>query len=123
MLGTHGVDGIKTGTNDNSGATLLFSARYTVGSQTVTVVGTLLGGASMGDHDVLDAAVGTVLDGVAAGFHEVQLTTKGAPAATYTSLWGDTATAVSAKDASVVTWSDTAVSGVAKAEAVQEAED
>ena len=55
----------------------------------------------MGDHDVLDAAVGTVLDGVAAGFHEVQLTTAGAPSATYTSLWGDTATAVSAKDASV----------------------
>ncbi|KQX06959.1 MULTISPECIES: D-alanyl-D-alanine carboxypeptidase family protein [unclassified Leifsonia] len=123
MLGTHGVDGMKTGTNDNSGATLLFSAKYTVGSQTVTVVGAMLGGASMGDHDVLDAAVGTVLDGVAAGFHEVQLTTEGAPAATYKSLWGDTATAVSAKTASVLTWSDTAVSGVAKAEAVQAADD
>ncbi|MET1017765.1 MAG: D-alanyl-D-alanine carboxypeptidase [Leifsonia flava] len=123
MLGTHGVDGIKTGTNDNSGATLLFSAKYTVGSQSVTVVGAMLGGASMGDHDVLDAAVGTVLDGVAAGFHEVQLTTEGAPAATYTSLWGDTATAVSAKAASILTWSDTAVSGVAKAGSVQEAAD
>ncbi|KQO93824.1 D-alanyl-D-alanine carboxypeptidase family protein [Leifsonia sp. Leaf264] len=123
MLGSHGVDGIKTGTNDNSGATLLFSAKYTVGSQTVTVVGAMLGGASMGDHDVLDAAVGTLLDGVAAGFHEVPLTTAGAPSATYASPWGDTATAVSAKDATALTWSDTAVSGVAEAKTVRKADD
>ncbi|MET0726478.1 MAG: D-alanyl-D-alanine carboxypeptidase [Leifsonia sp.] len=123
MLGTHGVDGIKTGTNDNSGATLLFSAKYAIGSQTVTVVGTMLGGAGMGDHDVLDAAVGTVLDGVAAGFHEVPLTTAGAPSATYTTLWGDTATAVSAKDASALVWSDTPISGVATAKTLTTADD
>ena len=123
MLGSHGVDGIKTGTNDNSGATLLFSANYTVGSQTVRVVGAMLGGPTMGDHDVLDQAVGALLDGVAAGFHEVPLTTAGAPSASYTTLWGDTALAVSAKDASALVWSDTPVSGVAKAKTLRTAED
>ncbi|UOE45111.1 D-alanyl-D-alanine carboxypeptidase family protein [Agromyces larvae] len=105
MLGTHGVDGIKTGTTDDA-ANLLFSADYPVGSTTVTVVGVVLGGET---HAVLDEAIGAMLDSVAAGFHEVAALTAGQELASYTQPWGDTAVARAADGASVVVWSDTPV--------------
>ncbi|MEJ3404092.1 D-alanyl-D-alanine carboxypeptidase [Rathayibacter sp. YIM 133350] len=113
MIGSHNVDGIKTGTNDNAGACLLFSADYTIGSRTVTVVGVLLGGPDMGDHAELDAAVGTLLDSVSAAFHEVTLTKAGERYASYTSEWGDTVTAVAEHDASALVWSNTPITSTA----------
>ncbi|MEP6480112.1 MAG: D-alanyl-D-alanine carboxypeptidase [Rhodoglobus sp.] len=107
LLGIDGVDGIKTGTDDLAGACLLFSADYTIGSHTVTVVGVALGGP---DHDTLDANVRDLLASVVAGFHEVSLTTKGAEFASYDTPWGDTADAVAATDETVLSWSDTPVS-------------
>jgi len=53
LLGTHGVERIKTGTTDDA-ANLLFSADYPVGSTTVTVVGVVLGGDT---HAVLNEAI------------------------------------------------------------------
>nr|BFF14081.1 hypothetical protein GCM10025699_53840 [Microbacterium flavescens] len=43
LLGLDGVSGIKTGTLDEAGACLLFSADYTIAGQDVTVVGVMLG--------------------------------------------------------------------------------
>ncbi len=44
LLGIDGIDGIKTGTLDESGANLLFSADRTIGSEVVTIIGVVLGG-------------------------------------------------------------------------------
>ncbi|WP_395243130.1 D-alanyl-D-alanine carboxypeptidase family protein [Agromyces sp. MMS24-K17] len=105
LLGTHGVDGIKTGTTDDA-ANLLFSADYPVGATSVTVVGVVLGAET---HAVLNDAIATMLDSVAPGFHEVQALAAGQELASYAQPWGQTAVARARDGASVVVWSDTPV--------------
>ncbi len=105
LLGTHGVDGIKTGTTDDA-ANLLFSADYPVGSTTVTVVGVLLGGET---HAVLNEAIAALLDSVAPGFHEVSPLQANEVLAEYDTPWGDTARARTTDGATVVVWNDTPV--------------
>jgi D-alanyl-D-alanine carboxypeptidase (penicillin-binding protein 5/6) len=43
LLGQNGVDGIKTGSTDQAGGCLLFSATFTVGGRSETVIGAVLG--------------------------------------------------------------------------------
>jgi D-alanyl-D-alanine carboxypeptidase (penicillin-binding protein 5/6) len=105
LLGTHGVDGIKTGTTDDT-ANLLFSADVPVGSSSVTIVGALLGGAS---HAVLNDAIASLLDSIAPGFHEVTPLEANQTLAEYDTPWGDTARARTMGGASVVVWNDTPV--------------
>lgn len=119
LLGSRGVDGIKTGTTDDA-ANLLFSADYAVGSSTVTVVGVLLGAVN---HPTLREAVAALLDSVAPGFHEVTPLEPGQELATYTTPWGDTATARAAAGATVVVWSDTAVDVIVEADPLTLADD
>ena len=105
LLGTHGVDGIKTGTTDDA-ANLLFSADVPVGSSSVTVVGVLLGGET---HAVLNDAIAALLDSIAPGFHEVTPLEANQILAEYETPWGDTSRARTAGGASVVVWNDTPV--------------
>lgn len=114
LLGTHGVDGMKTGTTDDA-ANLLFTADYAVGSSTVTVVGVLLGGET---HSVLDEAIAALLDSVAPGFHEVAALEANQVFAEYTTPWGETARARAAEGATLVVWSDTPVDVEVQAEPV-----
>lgn len=114
LLGTHGVDGIKTGTTDDA-ANLLFSADMPVGSSSVTVVGVLLGGES---HAVLNDAIAALLDSIAPGFHEVTPLEANQTLAEYDTPWGDTAGARTTGGASVVVWSDTPVDVEVHADAV-----
>lgn len=118
LLGSHGVDGIKTGTTDDA-ANLLFSADYPVGSGTVTVVGVVLGGEN---HRVLAEAIAALLDSIAPGFHEIPVFEAGRPVAEYLTAWGATAHARTAAAASVVVWGDTPVSVEVRAEPVTVAE-
>ena len=107
LLGVDGVNGIKTGTLEEAGACLLFSAVLQVGAAApITVVGVVLGGRN---HEAVDAAARKILDGITSGFHEVPLVTKGDEFGTYTTPWGDDATIVAGADASVLTWSDTPI--------------
>ena len=101
LLGQDGVDGMKTGTTDQAGACLLFSAKVNVDGQPVELVGVILGAAS---HPQLDATVPGLLKSVAAGLHEVRLSTKAEPFATYHTKWGGTAKAVAGADATVLVW-------------------
>ncbi|GGI46953.1 D-alanyl-D-alanine carboxypeptidase (penicillin-binding protein 5/6) [Agromyces flavus] len=105
LLGTHGVDGIKTGTTDDA-ANLLFSTDVAVGSSSITVVGVLLGGAN---HPAVRQAIAEMIDTIAPGFHEVVAIEAGTEVATYATPWGDTASARTAEGATVVVWSDTPV--------------
>ncbi len=106
LLGTAGVTGIKTGTLDSFGANLLFSAQYPIGGSSVTVIGVVLGGT---DHDSLNAAITQLLATVAAGFHELDVSDIGDSYGTYTTPWGETADAVAAEEATLLTWGDTQV--------------
>jgi D-alanyl-D-alanine carboxypeptidase (penicillin-binding protein 5/6) len=116
LLGTFGVNGLKTGTTDEAGACLLFSARISVHGVTATLVGVILGAAS---HPQLDATVPPLLASVKKGLHAVQLAKAGQPFATYHTAWGGIAKAVAAKDATVLVWSRNTVNGSANASPIR----
>jgi D-alanyl-D-alanine carboxypeptidase (penicillin-binding protein 5/6) len=112
LLGEHGIDGVKTGTTDEAGACLLFSARVTIRGVKATLVGVILGAAS---HEQLDARVPPLLASVKKGLHAVPLAKAGQAFATYHTAWGGIAKAVAAKDATVLVWSRKNVAGSARA--------
>ncbi|TFD33341.1 D-alanyl-D-alanine carboxypeptidase family protein [Cryobacterium cryoconiti] len=115
LLGTHGVTGLKTGTTDEAGACLLYSAEFTVGGETITLVGVMLGGDT---HTELNESIVDLLDSVEPGFREVTLADKGAAYASYGTQWGQTSRAVAAESASAVVWSDTPITAVPTARPV-----
>lgn len=106
LLGTVGVDGIKTGTSPLAGACLLFSADVAVGSQTVTLVGVVLGGDT---HAAVRDAVAALVTSVTAGYREIEVVAEGSPFAEFEQVWGDSATAVTASAVTMLVWSDTPV--------------
>lgn len=116
LLGRSGIDGIKTGTLDDHGANLLFSADWTVGEHEVTVIGVVLGGIS---HRVIDADILELLATVEAGFAEVELTAAGEAFASYTTVWGATADAVAAERATLLTWGGAPVTALVEVEDVR----
>lgn len=119
LLGVHGVTGIKTGTLDTFGANLLFSAEYTVGASTVTVIGVVLGGT---DHPTLDRAITGLLSTVKAGFHEVDVSDVGEDFADYETAWGQSASAEAGAEAVLLTWSDTPITASVTADPLHLAE-
>ncbi len=116
LLGKNGVTGIKTGTLDEFGANLLFSAVYPIGSSSVTVIGVVLGGT---DHDTLNVAITRLLASVQAGFHEVDVSDVGETFATYSTAWGQTADAAAAAEAMLLTWADTPITAEITADPVR----
>jgi D-alanyl-D-alanine carboxypeptidase (penicillin-binding protein 5/6) len=106
LLGTGGVDGLKTGTlNDSSN--LLFTAKLAVGlDEPLSVTGVVLGGFS---HESVNLDVTTLLSSIAAGFHDVPVVTDGQVIGRYTTPWGESAQMVVGGDASIFTWSDTPI--------------
>jgi serine-type D-Ala-D-Ala carboxypeptidase (penicillin-binding protein 5/6) len=116
LLGEHGVDGVKTGTTDEAGACLLFSARITVGGVKATLVGVILGAPS---HPELDATVPPLLASVKKGLHALPIAKAGQPFATYHTAWGGIARAVAARDATVLVWSKKAIDRSASASPIR----
>lgn len=106
LLGLAGVDGIKTGTLDDFGANLLFSADYTVGESTVTVIGVVLGGP---DHDIIDRDILTLLESTLANFTEVEVAADSETFATYRAIWGESVAAVASDRATLLRWGQTPV--------------
>lgn len=120
LVGVDGIDGIKTGTLDEAGSCLLFSAHERVGSEVITLVGVVLGGP---DHPTVDAAVRELIADAVAGFHQVTLATAGEEFATWQTAWGDDVSGVAADDASAVLWSDTPVTVAVGADHLRLAKD
>jgi D-alanyl-D-alanine carboxypeptidase (penicillin-binding protein 5/6) len=107
ILGTGGVDGLKTGTLDGIGSNLLFTAKLPVGlDEPLSVTGVVLGGYS---HESVNLDVVTLLKSIANGFHDVHLGTGGQTVGRYTTPWGESADMVLGESASIYTWSDTPV--------------
>jgi D-alanyl-D-alanine carboxypeptidase (penicillin-binding protein 5/6) len=106
LLGSNGIEGIKTGTLTDAGSNLLFAARHKVGSSTVVIIGVVLGGST---HQAVDGDIRSLLKGVLAGFHQIDLAKKGDAFASYTTEWGQTIAAVAESSASLVTWGDAKV--------------
>lgn len=119
ILGTHGIDGIKTGTLPEAGACLLFSSDFLVGERSVTIVGVALGGVL---HDVQYPQIQSLVATVQAGFHEVALVTQGEPFGLYTTEWGETAAAVAAESRTALVWGDTPISATARLDPVSSAD-
>jgi D-alanyl-D-alanine carboxypeptidase (penicillin-binding protein 5/6) len=69
------------------------------------------------------AAVASLLDSVAPGFHEVTPLQAGQELASYSTPWGDTATARTTEGATVVVWSDTPVDVAVDAKSLTLADD
>ena len=106
LLGVEGVDGIKTGTLDDFGANLLFSADYPVGSSTVTLVGVVLGGPS---HSRIDDDILTLLRSTIANFSEVEVVADGQRFGVYDTLWGDSAAAVASEAVTLLVWGEESI--------------
>jgi D-alanyl-D-alanine carboxypeptidase (penicillin-binding protein 5/6) len=106
LLGTQGIDGIKTGTLNSAGASLLFASHLELGGQDIVLVGVVLDGPN---HPTIDAAIAALVAAARAGFHVVTLATKGQILARYTSSWGKITTAVATRTQSVVVWGGTVI--------------
>lgn len=107
LLGTVGVDGIKTGTLDSAGSSLLFSSEVSIGGHPVTLVGVVLDGPS---QPVIDRAIVTALEQARAGFKLVTIARKGQAFATFTTLWSTKSAAVATHTTTALVWGGTTVS-------------
>jgi D-alanyl-D-alanine carboxypeptidase (penicillin-binding protein 5/6) len=105
LLGTDGVNGIKTGTLEDAGSDLLYSAKISVTGldQPLSVIGVVLGGAT---RETVNSDVTHLIDSLKAGFHEVPVAEDGEKVGTYSTPWGASATMVLGSSASVFTYSD-----------------
>lgn len=101
LLGSEGVNGIKTGTLDESGSCLLFAASITVAGHEIQVVGVVLGAEN---RSTLNGSVQALLASAVNGFRELPLVTAGTVVANYSTSWDQSANAVVAKDESVLVW-------------------
>jgi len=106
LLGESGVNGIKTGTTLDAGATLLYSAVLPVGSQSVHVIGVVLGAET---HEQLDAAVRALLTSVQASFHEVVVSTADQFIGDARTVWGASAHIAATESVSRIVYSDTPI--------------
>lgn len=106
MLGTHGVNGIKTGTTLAAGACLLYSSRFKVGEHVIQVTGTTLGEDT---HAQLRADVGVMLDSIQQNFHEVAVVSTGAEVGTLSTAWGETGSLISSESLTELVWADSPI--------------
>ncbi|GAA2246098.1 D-alanyl-D-alanine carboxypeptidase [Herbiconiux moechotypicola] len=116
LLGTAGIDGVKTGTTDEAGYCLLFAAEVAAGDRLVQVVGVVLGAPT---EQALQASVLALLQSAAGGFQTVQLATAGEVLGSYTTAWGDTADIVAAEDVRATVWSAVEATRSVDAEALE----
>jgi D-alanyl-D-alanine carboxypeptidase (penicillin-binding protein 5/6) len=108
LLGTLGINGLKTGNLGDGSFNLLFTSALDVGiGAPLVITGVRMGGAT---HDSTDDDVARLLQSLQDGFHDVDLGTAGEDIGTITTPWGSEASLVLARSTAIRTWSDTPVS-------------
>jgi D-alanyl-D-alanine carboxypeptidase (penicillin-binding protein 5/6) len=106
LLGRSGVHGIKTGSLDSAGASLLFESDFTVGTHRLRLIGAVLDGP---DHPTIDAKVRAIIAKARAAFVTVPLVKAGQSFGSYTTKWGGTSGIVASRSASIVLLSGTGI--------------
>lgn len=107
LLGTEGIDGLKTGTLGPDTHNLLFTAELEVGTpEPLSVTGVVLGAAS---RAAVQSDVVAMLRDLRLGFREVLVIEGGTEVGSATTAWGTRAALVAAYSASLFTWSDTSI--------------
>ncbi len=107
LLGERGITGLKTGTLEESGSNLLYTANLDVGiGEPLQVVGVMLGGITQQSvrHSVL-----ATLDSIAGGFRTQPVAAAGDRVGTYTTAWGGTVDLEVAEAPTLRSWSDTPI--------------
>lgn len=101
-LGEEGINGLKTGTSDEAGNCLLFTASHTFGSsQTVTFVGVVLGAVT---EDSRFSVAEGLLDTAYENYTQVTIAKAGQSLGTVTSAWGAHADITPQSDLTAYTW-------------------
>ncbi|WES63952.1 hypothetical protein P0L94_15970 [Microbacter sp. GSS18] len=107
LLGSQGINGLKTGNLGQGTYSLLFTAAIDVGiGEPLRVFGVRLGGAT---REGVARDVKLLLDGIIYGFQTVPLAKARQEVGTIATAWGSTATMVIDAPASIYTWSDTPI--------------
>lgn len=106
LLGTLGIDGIKTGNTTAAGNCLMFASALTLHGHRVQIVGVVIGAP---DHDTLFRSVKTLVKSARAGFHAVRVAASGQAFGRYSTAWGASVRLVATKDAWLIVWSDTPI--------------
>lgn len=102
LLGTSGINGLKTGNSDQAGGTYLFSSSYTVaGKQKVTIVGAVLGAPTL--WQAMNGALPLLITTQQAFGYTTALTT-GQAVAVYSPAWSRSITAVAVKPVQALAW-------------------
>lgn len=111
ILGVAGIDGVKTGFTDEAGHCLLFSADATVGSETVQLVGVVLGADSY--DDMWDRVPPLVVSAVA-GFHDVTVVTAGESVGHVTTAWGERAEVIASETITMLVFGVTPITSTVR---------
>lgn len=101
LLGTDGVNGIKTGNTDEAGGCFMFSATRIVEGEEIRVVGAVLGAPT---RDEAISASQTLIKTADSGFSKELLIKSGEPLGTYLTPWGDSTAAVASGDIELLVW-------------------
>ncbi len=100
-LGINGINGLKTGNNDQNPGGLLFTADIPVGEQTIHVSGTVIGAASLSDAL---AASESLAGSVGKNFEFIRYTSAGQRIGTVRTAWGKTAPVTTLRAMELTRW-------------------
>jgi D-alanyl-D-alanine carboxypeptidase (penicillin-binding protein 5/6) len=106
VLGVNGINGIKTGNNDQDPGAFLFSAKLKVGDKQVPVTGAVMGAADL--PTALQSAT-RLSAAMQQGFEEVTVAKAGQQLGVMRTAWGASQPIVTAKKVAVVHWQNTAI--------------
>jgi D-alanyl-D-alanine carboxypeptidase (penicillin-binding protein 5/6) len=103
LLGSDGINGVKTGNTDKAGGCYLFAANRQVQGRSVLVIGAILGASDL--NNAITAAK-PLLAAADSGFVLTTPVHKGQVVGTYKTPWEGSAQALATKDLSVLAWKD-----------------
>ena len=98
LLGKNDIVGIKTGNTDQAGGCLLFASQGTSANGGATIIGAILGAK---DLSTVLQDTSKLLETNRTNFQPITVAKAGQTVATYTTAWGETVHAVTAKDFTV----------------------
>jgi D-alanyl-D-alanine carboxypeptidase (penicillin-binding protein 5/6) len=101
LLGSYGIDGIKTGNTDEAGGCYLFSSKQTIQGQPVELVGAVLDQPNL--QEALKAAP-PLIAAADSGFRQTTPVKQNQDMGYYKTLWGARAGIIASGDVSLLAW-------------------